>query len=153
MQRDILNLMRAAAEGKLPLIAVLEGRAMKSALHYDVENQTAQMVRPSYSRALRGAFHSRRARPLRDALSFQNYIKTMRTRSLILIPAAVALFSSAGPASARYTEQWISNAAVTHTGQRSVALQKSKTATHRPAVQTAVDDDPIAAFARKPVRR
>jgi hypothetical protein len=66
MRRDILNLMRSVAEEQLPLIAALEEHAAKSgyergaqaarevllheeqaansALHYDAENQPAQMI-------------------------------------------------------------------------------------------------------------
>jgi hypothetical protein len=91
----------------------------------------------------------------RGALSFQNYITTMRTPSVILTTVTVALFSSASPACARYTEQWMSSAEIAHTQPKSAAPQKSKKAAHKAPVQTAVttaDDDPIAAFARKPVR-
>jgi hypothetical protein len=70
MRRDILNLMRSVAEEQLPLIAALEEHAAKSgyergaqaarevliheaqaanaALHYDAENQTAQMIMTSH---------------------------------------------------------------------------------------------------------
>jgi len=87
---------------------------------------------------------------------FQNKITTMRTPSVLLTTVAVALSSSASPASARYTEQWMSSAEIAHTQPKSAALQKSAKAPHKAPVQTTVttaDDDPIAAFARKPVRR
>ncbi|WP_250512780.1 hypothetical protein [Caballeronia sp. INDeC2] len=70
MRRDMLNLMRSVAEEQLPLIAALEEHATRSgyergaqaarevliheehaansALHYDAENQTAQMIITSH---------------------------------------------------------------------------------------------------------
>jgi len=50
----------------------------------------------------------------------------------------------------------MSSAEIAHTQPKSAALQKSAKAPHKAPVQTTVttaDDDPIAAFARKPVRR
>jgi hypothetical protein len=86
----------------------------------------------------------------------QTNITAMRTPGIILIPVALALFSSAAPASARYTEHWVSSAEVVRNPQKSVAPQKIKHTARKAPVQTAVntpDDDPIAAFARKPARR
>ena len=85
----------------------------------------------------------------------------MRTRGALLFPVAVALVSGSAPASATYTEQWISNAELAH-AQTGVAAHKNKIDKHavqgtpssrHASLQTATkatDDDPIAAFARNP---
>jgi hypothetical protein len=76
----------------------------------------------------------------------------MRIPSFLLIPVALALSWSAAPASARYIEHWMSSAEIARDRPKSVAPRESKKNPPQTEVTTA-DDDPIAAFARKPVRR
>ncbi|WP_157696120.1 hypothetical protein [Caballeronia temeraria] len=83
-------------------------------------------------------------------------ITTMRTESILLVPVAVALLAAAAPASAKYTETWVASTEPARTQSNSAASPQVGKARHKAPVRTAADtpdDDPIAAFARKPVRR
>lgn len=73
----------------------------------------------------------------------------MRTASVLLIPIAIALLVTAFPASAKYSEQWMTNSEITHAQSSTATARSDNSARKAPlrAAATTADDDPIAAFA------
>ncbi|SAK65473.1 hypothetical protein AWB77_02485 [Caballeronia fortuita] len=101
-----------------------------------------------------------RFRSLKAGAQSDRYVKSnssrsnsyMRELNVLMVTVGIALFSSATLVSAHYTEQWMPSAETARAKSKSAVSRENRKAPVAPAV-TPADDDPIAAFARKPVRR